>query len=185
MNIYLIGYRCTGKTSVAKHLAQKLDMEFTDTDLLLEQEAGMHISNYVSYFGWESFRDLEEKIIRDISDRDRIAAATGGGAVLRENNVLCMKETGFVVWLTAGAGTILSRMRADENTAGRRPPLSQDPLEEEVRNTLKQRTPLYESACHMQVPTDNTDVKQICETIIRSSHVSKHLRNSVPGHNLG
>ncbi|MFP4573986.1 MAG: shikimate kinase [Desulfobacterales bacterium] len=179
MNIYLIGYRCTGKTSVAKLLAQKLGMEFTDTDLLLEQQAGMHISDYVSRYGWESFRDLESEIISSLASRSGLAAATGGGIVLREKNIFSMKDTGIVVWLTALEKTILARMRADENTRYQRPALSADPLEKEVINTLKQRTPLYENACHMQVSTDGADIDQVCETIIRSEYVSKHLGNPV------
>ncbi|MFW6012017.1 MAG: shikimate kinase [Desulfosalsimonas sp.] len=179
MNIYLIGYRCTGKTSVAKLLAQKLEMEFTDTDLLLEQQAGMHISHYVSRYGWESFRDLESEIIKSLGARDNLVAATGGGIVLREKNSAFMKDTGLVIWLTAAPETILARMTGDENTPNQRPALSRNPLEQEVRDTLAQRTPLYEKACHMKVATDNTAIEKVCEKITRSSHVSKHLGNPV------
>lgn len=169
MNIYLIGYRCTGKTSVGNLLAHRLGMEFADTDRLLEQRAGMHISNYVSRYGWESFRDLETEIIRDLSRQDGLVAATGGGVVLREKNIEYMKDTGLLVWLKAGPDTILSRMQGDENTRDQRPALSGDPLVQEVYETLKQRTPLYERAAQIQVSTDEADIETVCETLIEKT----------------
>ncbi|MFP4160167.1 MAG: shikimate kinase [Desulfobacterales bacterium] len=182
MNIYLIGYRCTGKTSAAGLAAESLGLQYADTDSLIEQRAGMHISNYVSRYGWESFRDLEEEIISGLAARTGLAAATGGGAVLREKNVIRMKETGLVIWLAASAETILARMRGDHNTASMRPALTSDPLEQEVRRTLEQRTPLYENACHMKIPTDDEGIEQVCHALlekIRSHDAWKHFRNPV------
>lgn len=169
MNIYLIGYRCTGKTSVGKLLAGRLDMEFADTDRLLEQRAGMHISNYVSRYGWESFRELETEIIRDLSRRDGLVAATGGGVVLRDENVRHMKETGLLAWLKARPETILARMKNDSKTGNQRPALSADPLVQEVYQTLKQRTSLYEQAARIQVSTDDADIENVCETLIEKT----------------
>lgn len=188
MNIYLVGYRCTGKTSVGERLARRLGMDFADTDHLLEQEAGMHIANYVSRYGWERFRDLEARIIKDLTRRQRLVAATGGGAVLRPQNVMQMKESGIIAWLTARPETILARMQNDESTANQRPPLGNDPLAREVYNTLAQRTPLYENACHIRAATDDTDIGRVCENLlekIRSSHAWKHFRHPVSGNHLG
>ena len=176
MNIYLIGYRCTGKSSIGRCLARELNMTFVDADRLLEQEAGMHISDYVSRYGWERFRDQEADILRELSRRQELVVATGGGAVLREENVACMKATGTLVWLTAGPETVLARMNNDGNSLYQRPALSQDPLAEEVRSTLAQRTPLYKNACHIRAATDDATIEQICQTLlpkIRSRHARK------------
>ncbi|MFP3981961.1 MAG: shikimate kinase, partial [Desulfobacterales bacterium] len=136
MNIYLIGYRCTGKTSVGQCLAGSLEMAFADADRLLEQQTGMHIADYVSRYGWESFRDMEAGILLDLSQQQDLVIATGGGVVLREKNVAQMRDSGIVVWLTAQPDTILERMQNDANTQHQRPAFTSNPLAEEVHQTL-------------------------------------------------
>ncbi len=173
MNIYLIGYRCTGKTAVGQCLAGFLEKTFVDADRLLEQQTGMHIADYVSRYGWASFRDVEAGILLDLSRQQDLVIATGGGVVLREKNVTQMRNSGIVAWLTAQPDTILARMQNDANTQHQRPAFTSHPMAEEVHQTLAQRTPLYENACHIRISTDDTDIEEICQTLrekIRSRH---------------
>ena len=112
MNIFLIGYRCTGKSSVGKRLAGKLQWPFLDTDTELIREAGVGISDIVREQGWEVFRDKERAIIRWVCTLDRHVVATGGGAVLDRANLDQMKGSGMLVWLKASptmTGTTAAR----------------------------------------------------------------------------
>jgi shikimate kinase len=182
MNIYLIGYRCTGKSSVGRCLAEGLDMSFADADDIFEQRTGAFIVDFVAQNGWDAFRDTETQILADLSRQTGLVVATGGGAVLRPENVSAMKDSGIVVWLTARPETIVSRMQADPATGSRRPAFGPDPVFQEVSETLDQRTPLYENACLIGISTDDKDTDQICHSLlsqIRSRYGRQYLRNPV------
>ena len=97
MNIVLIGYRCSGKTEVGKILARELGMGFIDTDLLIEENTGCSIESIVSEKGWDHFRKIERKTIAEVSEKDNVAIATGGGVVMDRNNVHNLNRNGFIV----------------------------------------------------------------------------------------
>ena len=180
MNIFLIGYRCTGKTTVGRHLAHCLQWQFMDSDVIIRAKHGMTVADMVSSLGWEEFRAREKIVIRELGEMDRLVVATGGGAVLDPDNVACMKKNGHVViWLTAGIETILARMEQDSETRQLRPALTQCPLETEVRETLDQRNPLYQAASDLRMATDHGTVDQICDNILhqlRKSHAGEFIR---------
>jgi len=93
MNIYLIGYRCTGKSSVGKSLAKILGWSFLDADVELVKEYKITISEIVATEGWESFRKKEKHVLKRLSSLDKHVIATGGGAILDEENVKNMKKS--------------------------------------------------------------------------------------------
>jgi len=99
MNVILIGYRCSGKTSVGKILAQKMGLSFVDTDELLVEKHGRSVSEIVRNDGWDGFRGLEQAVIQEVCAQDSTVIATGGGAVLDPANVSAMQHSGPVVWL--------------------------------------------------------------------------------------
>jgi shikimate kinase len=179
MNIFLIGYRCTGKTTVGRHLAQRLHWQFMDSDAIISAKHGMTVADMVSRLGWEEFRAREKIVIRELGEMDRLVAATGGGVVLDPDNVACMKKYGHVViWLTAGIKTILARMEHDPETQELRPALTQNPLETEVRKTMDQRNPLYKAASDLRIATDLSTVDQVCDNILhqlRKSHAGEFI----------
>ena len=115
MNIVFIGMRGSGKTAVGKILAQRLSRELVELDELVAQKAGMTIPEIVARQGWEKFRDIEEEVTAEATQRDNIIIATGGGVVTREPNITNLKENGMVVWLTAGIDTLLQRIGDDKN----------------------------------------------------------------------
>ena len=121
MNLFLIGYRCSGKTTIGKTIAKALDWSFVDADVILVRESGRSIKEIVDSEGWDAFRRMERSVLKQICADDRQVVATGGGVVLDRSNIQAMKTSGTVVWLDAGAETIQKRMLRDKNTGDFRP----------------------------------------------------------------
>ena len=167
MNIFLIGYRCTGKTTVGRSLAKRLERNFFDTDLELVKEQGVNISDIVNQRGWAAFRKIEKQVIQLACERDNQVVATGGGAVLDEDNVKRMKDSGMLVWLRAEINTIEKRIIEDNTTRNFRPSLTSKGSVEEIQETLLERNPYYERAMDFLVDTDFMDIEAVCDTIIQ------------------
>ncbi len=165
-NVFLIGYRCTGKSSVGKLLAAKLGWPFIDTDSLLVSESGISIKEIVEKHGWDTFRKMEHAIVNQVCILDRRVVATGGGVVLAEANVNLMKKNGKIVWLKALSETIESRMMLDQDTAAFRPSLTSKDSISEIEETLLERDPLYRQAMDFYVKTDERRVDEICDEIV-------------------
>ena len=166
-NIFLIGYRCTGKSSVGKLLSAKLGWPFIDTDSMLVSESGMSIKKIVETHGWETFRKMEHAMVNQVCILDRRVVATGGGVVLNEANVNSMKKKGRIIWLKALPETIKDRMMLDQDTEAFRPSLTSNDSFSEIEKTLLEREPLYRQAMDFYVETDDRLVDEICETIVR------------------
>src|SRR5262245_38609341 len=122
--IFLIGYRGTGKTSVARELAVRLGIDWVDADDVVERDAGKNIAAIFAEGGEAAFRDWEARVVTALSRKRRAVIALGGGAVLRPENRRTISGVGPVVWLTASVDTILERVAADSSTASRRPNLT-------------------------------------------------------------
>ena len=171
MNIFLIGYRCTGKTSVGKSLAETLGWSFVDADSRLVEEYGMTIKEMVAAQGWDAFREKERTILKGICALDRQVIATGGGVILNNNNVTDMKNSGIVVWLRATPETIKKRIVQDEKTEDQRPSLTAKGLIEEIEETLLNRNPLYENAMNFFVDTDSLSIDEICDIVVKKMNI--------------
>ena len=162
--IFLIGFRCTGKTTVAQLLAQKLGWDWMDADHLLETRYGKTIRQIFAEEGENGFRDKEEQIFGELCQLQRCVVATGGGVILREINRQRMRSAGKVVWLTADAQTIWKRFQSDPTTAERRPPLTVGGLAE-IEETLKMRQPLYRACADLTVSTAGHSTEEIAQQI--------------------
>ncbi len=167
MNIFLIGYRCTGKTSVGKSLAKSLGRPFLDADSELVKEQDLNISEIVRKQGWSAFREIESDIFKRVCTLDDHVVATGGGAVLNDKNVKHMKRSGKLVWLKATPETIKKRILQDKNTKDFRPPLTSKGSVEEIHETLLNRNPFYEKAMDFDVDTDDIGIDEVCHAIIK------------------
>ncbi|MCF8112685.1 MAG: shikimate kinase [Desulfotignum sp.] len=152
-NPILIGYRCCGKSSVGKYLADILSCDFVDTDKYIELQCAASIEKLVAEKGWTYFRQIETKILEQIIHKENQVIATGGGMVLAPKNRSLINAFGFVVWLTADVNTIVRRMTADLQTRASRPRFTTRSLFDETCGTLAQRTPLYEKLADMTVDT--------------------------------
>ena len=168
MNIVLIGYRCSGKTVVGKLLAKQLGRTFVDTDEAIEEGAGVSIASMIAEKGWAYFRDVEKAFVQDLSGKDNLVIATGGGVVLDRENIGRLKLKGWVVWLHGGPEVVKERMARDVESGKMRPSLSgADPLKE-VDRVLEERSGLYEQAGDYVVDTDHEPPEVVAETIIRA-----------------
>lgn len=162
--IFLIGYRCTGKTTVAQLLAEKLGWDWIDADSLLEARYGKSIRQIFASEGEADFRDKEELIFAELCRLHRHVVATGGGVILREINRQRMRSAGRAVWLTADAQTIWERLQADPATAEQRPPLTVGGLAE-IEEVLRIREPSYRSCAEMTVSTAGRSTLEIAQQI--------------------
>ena len=175
MNLFLIGYRCTGKTNVGEVLARQLSWRFLDTDRMVVESAGVSIVRMVADHGWPFFREQERQALASACAGDRQVAATGGGIVLDERNVAKMKQSGKIVWLTANPKTIEARMRGDDATEGNRPSLTGQGRLEEITSVLSERIPLYEKAAELVIDTDQRTIAAICKRIIAALGLQKEV----------
>jgi shikimate kinase len=167
MHIYLLGYRGSGKTTVAGLLAQILDRPMVDTDDWVESAAGKSIREIFADGGEQVFRDREQQAIEQIANLPEPAiVALGGGAVLRPANQEVLKKTGHRVWLTASPQRLYDRITNDCSSADRRPSLTGKAGFDEVVNLLSERQPIYQQISEFTVDTDGLTPDQIAERIL-------------------
>ncbi len=164
--IILIGYRCTGKTSIGKRLAGRLALPFLDTDHLVEKKAGKSIRELVAEGGWAAFRKQEQEAIMTLTSLGKSVIATGGGSVMEGENAAILKEEGMLIWCRADAETIQQRMLADGATSDGRPPLSPHDLKREIEETLAERLPVYRGLADFTLDTGKTGIEESVEQIL-------------------
>ena len=165
MNIILIGYRGTGKTTVARHLAEHFGWPAIDADDSIETLAKKSIKEIFAEDGEQVFRDYESQVVADLCARQGQILAMGGGAILRERNRDTMRDSGAVVWLTADPATLLSRIAEDPITTARRPNLTACGGLEEIQTLLTARQPAYKATSHQEVDTTDKTPKEIAQLI--------------------
>ncbi len=140
-NVVLIGFMGTGKTAVGQEVASRLGCPFVDTDALIEERAGRPIARIFAEDGEGAFRRLEAEVVAAASARGGVVIATGGGVVLRSENMECLRQTGVIVALRADPQAILARVGEGQD----RPLLGSDP-EAGIRRLLQERDALYRNA---------------------------------------
>lgn len=167
MNLYLIGYRGSGKTTVAAELATLLGWQWVDADDEIERRAGKSIKEIFAAEGEPAFRDLETDVIADLAKLDGHVIALGGGAVLREENRKAVRESGKVVWLKAAPHVLHQRIAADVSTAERRPNLTAAGGLEEVQRLLAIRDPIYAACADFILEADSASPAELAGEIVR------------------
>ena len=164
MNLVLIGYRGTGKSTVARLLSQQLSRDVVSLDQEIVRDAGRSIPEIVAEHGWPHFRDIEAAVTRRVAARDGLIIDAGGGVILRRENVDALRHHGMLVWLRASVPVIVARIQAGTErpalTAGKS-------FTEEVEAVLRERTPLYEAATHHQVETDGRSPEDVAAEVAR------------------
>jgi len=163
--IALIGYRGTGKTTVARLLANSLRWSWIDADVELERRAEKTINEFFAQEGETAFRNLETQVVLDLTQRERIVLALGGGAVLREENRAAIRR-GTVVWLQADAATIFARTSTDPTTPERRPNLTAVGGLAEIEQLLAAREPLYRDCADFAVATVGITPDQVVDQVV-------------------
>ncbi|MDA8085921.1 MAG: shikimate kinase [Nitrospiraceae bacterium] len=160
-NIVLTGFMGTGKSSVARELAHMLGREVIDLDTEIEKNAGMSITSIFATFGEPRFRELETDAARQAAQKRGAIISTGGGVVLRRENVEALKASGIIFCLAASPETILKR-----TSANRERPLLQvpDPLAK-ITEMLNARGPCYMESCDYMIDTGGKTPKEVAQEI--------------------
>ncbi|MDZ4782347.1 MAG: shikimate kinase [Planctomycetia bacterium] len=165
-NIVLIGYRGTGKTSVARKLAAQVGWPWFDSDVEIERAAKKTIAEIFAQDREPAFRDWETQAIEKLSERHGAILATGGGAILRASNRQALARHGRFVWLHATAETIQDRLRIDVTTAARRPSLTGMSELDEIRTLLAERSPIYAALAELTVDTEAKSIEVLASEIV-------------------
>lgn len=160
--VFLVGPMGTGKTTIGQQLSRALKFQFLDADHELEQRTGASISLIFDIEGEAGFREREAKLIDELTEVNELVLATGGGAVLREDNRRCLSERGFVIYLKSELETLIQRTRLDTT----RPLLQTDDPAQTLRDILTTREPLYNQVADLVLDTSTMSVKQIVKRII-------------------
>lgn len=166
MLVTLIGYRGTGKSSVAPVLAARLGWPWVDADRELVTRAGRSIAEIFATAGEPEFRRLERETLVSLLARDKLVLAAGGGAILNPDTRRDVRAAGPVVWLRADVATLARRLGADDTTAGQRPSLTGGNAIDEIAGVLARREPLYRETATLNVSTVDRTITEIVEEIL-------------------
>ena len=162
-NIVLIGMRGSGKTTIGAILAGQLHREFIPMDALIVYEAGMTIPEIVETHGWEHFRRIETQVAHKVAGLKGTINATGGGVVLKPENIDALRETGIVLWLDVSIDNTLKRIGEDPN----RPSLTgKKSRRDDIAATYAEREALYRHAAHYRIATDEKSQEDIAAEIM-------------------
>ena len=159
-NIILVGPMGAGKTTVGKQLAKRLRMDFVDSDQKIEERCGVDITTIFDIEGEEGFRKRETKMLKELCDQSGIVLATGGGAIISEENRILLRK-GFVVYLKTSIETQLARTQKNQN----RPLLENVDVEEKLRQLMDERGDLYEQEADLIVTSGDRVVSKVVDEI--------------------
>jgi 3-phosphoshikimate 1-carboxyvinyltransferase len=163
-NIVLIGMRGSGKTTIARQLAQELGVEHLDLDEIMANRLALSTPEIVKKHGWGYFRDQESTIAKEVSVTDNKLISTGGGVVLKPQNVTALKKNGVIIFLRASVDVMVRRLG---DISGRPPLTNAKSLRAEVTQVLRERQSLYEAAADIIIDTDTLTPVQIAKQITK------------------
>jgi len=165
INIALIGFMGSGKTTVGRLLAVRLGMKFIDLDDVIKDKLGMEITEIFSNYGEKYFRDVESQVVKEVfTGVDNSVIACGGGVVLRDDNVRIINQNSVVVYLRISPYEAYSRLLSCRD----RPLLNVSNRLEVINQLMRVREPLYLRTAHIVVDVDGRTPEDIVEEIIRT-----------------
>ncbi|MBW3541113.1 MAG: shikimate kinase [Planctomycetes bacterium] len=179
MVVTLIGYRGSGKSSVAGPLAERLGWSWVDADVEIERRGGLSIRQIFDAEGEAGFRRRERAVLAELLAGHRLVIAAGGGAVLDAETRPNMRRAGPVVWLKARPETLIERIEADTSTSERRPNLTSAGGLAEIEKLLAIREPFYRETASVLVDTEGRSVESLVEEI--AAAVRRHLEQERGG----
>ena len=162
-NIFLVGPMGAGKSTIGRQLAQQLNMDFVDSDAVIEERAGADISWIFDLEGEEGFRKREERIINELTQLQGVVLSTGGGAVLSKETRNSLSARGIVIYLETSVDKQYQRTQRDKKR-----PLLQgtDDPRQVLEDLAKVRNPLYEEIADITLPTDEQNAKVMVNQIV-------------------
>ena len=161
-NIFLVGPMGAGKSTIGRHLADELHLEFFDSDQEIERRSGADITWIFDLEGEDGFRKREENVINDLTDKQGIVLATGGGSIMTKAVRNRLSARGIVVYLQTTIDKQVARTQRDK----RRPLLQKDDPEKVLRELAELRNPLYEEVADYVVETDDQSAGAVANQII-------------------
>lgn len=172
--------RGTGKSTVGRLVASKIQKEYIETDIIIMEKTGLPISKIVAEHGWDYFRNLETKVIEEVATYDGKVVTTGAGIITVQKNIRLLKPTGKFFLLTASIPTMLKRLENDQ----RKPRLTtRQSLKEELEEVLSQRQELYLDAADEIIETDFTTPEEVADMIaalVKGVSVTIPYKKSMP-----
>lgn len=162
-NIILIGPMGAGKSSVGRRLAKQLNRKFYDCDKVLEDRTGVAISTIFELEGEEGFRQRETKILEELIQFDNAVIATGGGAVLRKENIKLISNNSIIVYLSASVNSQIKRTRHDK----KRPLLQTEDRHTTLNKLSEQRNPIYAKIADIVIDTDSQGISTSIQEILQ------------------
>lgn len=162
-NIFLIGFMGCGKSTMARLLAKNLSADIVEMDETIEAESKMSINAIFENYGETYFRDLESELIKRITQKGGVIVSCGGGAILRSENVECMKENGQIIYLSASPETIYERVHRSTN----RPLLNGNMNVGYISELMQKRLPLYQAAADKTIVVDGKTEGEVLEEILK------------------
>ena len=159
-NIVLLGFMGTGKTAIGRRLAQKFGMEFVDIDDLIQKDQKKSIAKIFEENGEPYFRDVEKRVIKEVSEKQGLVIGAGGGAVLFDENIKNLEKNGVLICLTATPDVILKRTKGLKH----RPLLNVEDPKQRIEELLQKRAPYY-AKIKNQIDTSNLTQDQVVEEI--------------------
>lgn len=162
MIVSLVGLPGSGKSTVGRQLARRLQLPFVDSDHVIEERLGCSIREYFEREGEARFRDVEESVIDELTERHQGVLSTGGGAVLRAANREHLRSRGKVIYLKSSPDELYRRLRHDTN----RPLLQVDDPLGRLRDLYTARDPLYRETAHFTLETGRPSVATLVNMIV-------------------
>lgn len=163
MNVILIGFMGSGKTTIGKMLSGAAGYRFTDTDELIELREKRKINDIFATDGEEYFRDLETAVIKEIANTmDRTVISVGGGLPVRDENRTYMKQNAVTVYLRATVDSLCKRLGSDTT----RPLLKGDDLRKRIESLMEKRSRIYEEAADFVLDTDSLLPSEVVEKLL-------------------
>ncbi|MEY4768556.1 MAG: hypothetical protein RL637_1195 [Pseudomonadota bacterium] len=163
-NIYLIGLMGAGKTTIGRQLASALRLPFYDSDKAIEESTGVDIATIFEYEGETGFRQREQNMLIQLTKLQGIILATGGGAILREENRRCLQDNGFVVYLHCSIEQILQRTRRDTQ----RPLLNVENPQQRLETLSTERQAFYQACADFSIDTGELPSKVVVKNILHA-----------------
>lgn len=163
-NIFLIGPMGAGKSTIGRTLAKELKLEFYDSDEVIEERTGANIAWIYDVEGEEGFRRREQKIIEELTQKNNIVLATGGGVIMTPENRNALAARGTVIYLKTSLQQQYERTKRDST---KRPMLKTPDLEGRLEMLRDEREPLYDELADVSFDTDKLTVKAVANNIIK------------------
>jgi len=152
-----------GKTTIGRQLARRLGMDFFDSDREIEKAAGVDVATIFEFEGEAGFRKRESRAIQQLADKHGIVAATGGGAILAEENRRCLTRSGTVIYLATSVDEQLRRTRHDK----KRPLLQTAEPRQALLDLAEQRNPLYQGIADIRISTEGRNARGVVQFLAK------------------